>query len=74
MYEYEKYAKEVACQQNQIGLIGGAQIDRNPTVVENIDAKIAMLLKEIERLEESKKTLAPLLGMRIRDIQEAMRF
>lgn len=66
----------VKCEQQRAGsgLIGGAQIDRNPTVEENIDSKIAMLRTEIDRLEESKKTLAPLLGMRIRDIQEAMRF
>lgn len=52
--------------------IAGAQSDR--TVSENIDAKIAMLKKEIERLEESKKTLAPLMDMRIRDIREAMSY
>ena len=44
------------------------------TVAENIDAKIAMLKKEIERLEASKETLAPLMGMRIRDIREAMNY
>jgi len=49
-------------------------VDRNPTVGENIDSKIAILRKEIERLEASKVTLGPLLDMRIRDIRDAMSF
>lgn len=65
---YENYPQEA----KQAGAICGAQNDR--TVAENIDAKIAMLKKEIERLEESKKTLAPLMDMRIRDIREAMSY
>jgi uncharacterized small protein (DUF1192 family) len=70
MYEQAQMAK---CENRAAGqLIGGR--DHNPTVEENIDAKISTLRQEIERLEESKKTLAPLLGMRIRDIAEAMRF
>lgn len=44
------------------------------TVEENIDLKIAQLKHEIARLEASKQTLAPLLGMRIRDIREAMSY
>lgn len=44
------------------------------TVEENIDLKIASLKAEIQRLEESKATLAPLLNMRIRDIREAMTY
>lgn len=63
-------------------LVGGQEaqmkmaecVERNPTVEENIDAKINMLKAEIVRLEESKKTLAPLLHMRIRDIREAMNY
>ena len=47
-------------------------IDRNPTVEENIDVKIKRLQAEIERLQQSKKDLAPLLQMRIRDIRQAM--
>lgn len=47
-------------------------IDRNPTVEENIDVKIKRLQTEIERLQQSKKDLAPLLQMRIRDIRQAM--
>ena len=46
----------------------------NPTVGENIDSKIAMLRKEIERLEVSKVELAPLMNMRIRDIRDAMNY
>lgn len=44
------------------------------TVAENIDAKITALKAEIERLEKSKETLAPLMGMKIRDIREAMNY
>lgn len=56
-------------------LAGGVEcVDRNPTVGENIDTKIAMLRKEIERLEESKVTLGPLMDMRIRDIRDAMSY
>lgn len=62
----------VGAQEKQLGL---AQcVDRNPTVGENIDSKIAILRKEIERLEASKVTLGPLLDMRIRDIRDAMSF
>lgn len=71
MYQQAKCATQVG------GALGGQlgrAVDHNPTVEENIDAKISTLRQEIERLEESKKTLAPLLGMRIRDIAEAMRF
>ena len=50
------------------------RVDINPTIEENIDTKINMLKKEIERLEESKKTLAPLLAMKIRDIRDAMNY
>lgn len=53
-------------------VLGSAQIDRNTTVGENIDAEISALKAEIARLEESKTALAPLMGMRTRDIREAM--
>lgn len=56
--------------ETQLGLC----VDRNPTVGENIDSKIAMLRKEIERLEQSKVELAPLMNMRIRDIRDAMSY
>lgn len=53
----------------------GQMIDRSDrTVLENIDAKIEHHRREIERLEASKATLGPLLGMRIADIREAMMF
>jgi uncharacterized small protein (DUF1192 family) len=54
--------------------IGTERVDTNPTIEENIDTKINMLKKEIERLEDSKKTLAPLLAMKIRDIRDAMNY
>jgi hypothetical protein len=60
--------------QCEMQALGGTQIDRNPTVGENIDAKISALKAEIGRLEESKAALAPLMGMRIRDIREAMSY
>lgn len=44
------------------------------TVEENIDLKIASLQREIQRLEESKASLAPLMKMKIRDIREAMSY
>ena len=44
------------------------------TVESNIDLKIASCKAEIARLEQSKIDLAPLLKMRIRDIQQAMQF
>jgi hypothetical protein len=50
----------------------GMKVDLNPTVEENIDSRINNLRKEIERLEQSKIDLAPLLNMRIRDIRSAM--
>jgi hypothetical protein len=50
------------------------EVDRNPTVEENIDAKIAYFESEIARLKQSKEDLAPLLKMRIRDIQQAMNY
>lgn len=67
------YGNDMVEKQCAQGVLGG-QLDRNPTVEENIDTKIAMLRKEIERLEESKKTLGPLMGMKIRDIREAMNY
>lgn len=69
---YENYPQETAMMK-QAGQLACA-VDRNPTVGENIDSKIAILKKEIERLEESKVELAPLMNMRIRDIRDAMSY
>lgn len=46
----------------------------NLTVGENVDLKIKQLQAEIARLEASKTTLGPLLGMKIGDIREAMNY
>ena len=53
-----------------------AQLDDrgSKTVGENIDWKIEQLKREIQRLEDSKASLAPLLGMRIRDVRDAMSY
>ncbi len=64
-YSNKVMAAEQACIQG---------LDRNPTVGENIDSKIAMLKKEIDRLEASKVELAPPMNMRIRDIRDAMNY
>ena len=61
------YAEKAQC----AGLID----DRgSKTVGENIDWKIAQLKNEIQRLEDSKASLSPLLGMRIRDVRDAMSY
>jgi hypothetical protein len=68
---YENYPENRA----QIGTALRAQeVDRNPTVEENIDNKIVYLESEIARLKQSKEELSPLLKMRIRDIQQAMQY
>lgn len=60
----------------EMKLAAGCAVETNQlrTVEENIDIKIASCEKEIERLKASKIALAPLLGMRIRDIREAMSY
>jgi len=60
--------------ESQAKLAYANEIDRNPTVEENIDAKIRYHESEIARLNSSKETMAPLLKMRIRDIQQAMSY
>lgn len=77
MYEGIEIKKQYAgltAAQNQCGGQLADMVDRNPTVGENIDTRIAHLVREIERLEESKKTLGPLLDMKIRDIRDAMNY
>lgn len=53
-------------------LVGAQRMDENPTVEENIDRKIARYQVEIDRLQQSKLDLGPLLKMRIQDIRQAM--
>lgn len=73
MYENEeKCAEQAIGYPNRGAVVGGQAMNR--TVSENIDAKIKSLQAEIARLEESKTTLAPLMGMKIRDIREAMNY
>ena len=67
------YGNELATKAAESCRVVG-ELDRNPTVGENIDFRIAALEKEIERLKASKLTLTPLLDMRIRDIRDAMNY
>ena len=68
MYVNEMTAKQATCGQ----LVGGT--DYNPTVGENLEWRIKQLETELERLKASRDTLQPLLGMRIRDIRDAMNY
>lgn len=68
---YSEQIKQAAIASSQYGI---QQIDRNPTVEENIDEKIRYHESEIVRLKQSKEDLAPLLKMRIRDIHQAMQY
>lgn len=75
--ETMNYANQIAEKQACYGTLGRGLadcVDQNPTVGENIDKRIASMKAEIERLEESKKTLGPLLPMRISDIRNAMNY
>jgi uncharacterized small protein (DUF1192 family) len=67
-----EYSYAIEKQRNAMAAHGVQAIDENPTVQENIDRKIALLRREIDRLEQSKTDLNPLLQMRIRDIRQAM--
>lgn len=66
------YQEQVAKQSISGGIVN--RIDHNPTVEDNINEKIRYHESEIERLKSSKETMAPLLKMRIRDIQQAMSY
>ena len=68
------YAQNALAGYAEKGLMEAAVQHANITVEENIDNKIRMMQAEIDRLEASKKELAPLLGMKIRDIREAMNY
>jgi len=65
---YENAIKAQSCGQ----LVGGTEY--NPTVGENLDARIKAMETELERLKASRETLSPLLSMRIRDIRDAMNY
>lgn len=57
-----------------VNTLGVQRMDHNPTVEDNINEKIRYHESEIARLQSSKETMAPLLKMRIRDIQQAMSY
>ena len=46
----------------------------DPTVRDNIDAKIARLKEELASLEQSKETLSPLLDVKISQLRNAMSY
>ncbi len=71
---YDENAKNAA-QMLTAGQIGGP-ITRamNPTLRENIDAKIQYHNDEIERLEQIKAKVPQLLDVNLRDLREAMNF
>ena len=60
--------------ENQCKVSVADSVMQNPTVGENLETRIAMLKAELKRLEDSRETLAPLLGMKIRDIRDAMNY
>ena len=59
-------------QQKNLAIQSAQFVDRNPTVEENLDERIRYLESELQRLKDSKESLAPLLKMKIRDIRQAM--
>ena len=61
------YAQQKECADNYI-------VQKNMTVGENIDNKIEALKREIQRLEDSKVNVQPLLHMKISSIREAMTY
>lgn len=67
------YGKQGLCAVNP-SMEMANRVDSNPTVGENLETRIAMLKAEVARLEASRETLSPLLGMHIRDIRDAMNF
>ena len=71
MYPQEENAAK------QLPAMAGNQIGprvMNPTLRENIDAKIQYHKDEIERLEIIKDKLPQLLDVNLRDLREAMNF
>ncbi len=56
-------------------MVGGGIRDVNPTLEENINNKIEWHTKEIERLNNLKKTLGEtLMNVNLRDLREAMNY
>lgn len=57
-------------------ILGGSQLGLtyDPTVRDNIDAKIAKLKEELASLEQSKETLSPLLDVKISQLRNAMSY
>ena len=71
---YENEAKTtMACAAGTLGGISGPRV-MNPTLRENIDAKIQGYKDEIDRLEAIKGKVPQLLDVNIRDLREAMNF
>lgn len=59
----------------QGSMLGGGIRDVNPTLEENINNKIEWHTKEIERLNNLKKTLGDtLMNVNLRDLREAMNY
>ena len=50
------------------------EVDRDPTVEENLDNRISYLKAELAKLEDAKKNLGPLLPMKISAIRCAMNY
>ena len=71
---YENATQELVGYAEKAQFIAQMDDRGSKTVGENIDWKIAQLKNEIQRLEDSKASLAPLLGMRIRDVRDAMSY
>ena len=56
------------------GAIIGGPRTVNPTLRENIDAKIVWHKEEVERLEKIKEKMPFMLDVNLRDLREAMNF
>jgi len=71
------YDKQYAAMQAS-NVIGGSmvatEVDRDPTIEENLDQRISYLKAELAKLEDAKKNLGPLLPMKISAIRSAMNY
>ena len=59
---------------NSVGLQGMNAKMQNPTLRENIDARVQHYKDEIVRLEKIKEQMPQLLDVNLRDLREAMQF